>query len=142
MTRHRPNGQKERAARRAARAEREAAEAFTPDALPSALPAPPKDPLPGRGRRRNGEPYHIEEYEGRWFEPKLSEQPDLDHQIQSIRIAFEYMEDSYRLKTSVGELGPGDAEFRLRGLLDTLRTLKWLKDNEPTIKGRIEGAKQ
>jgi hypothetical protein len=110
---------------------------------PSAPPPPPRDSLPGRGRRKNSESYHIEdEFEDRWFEPKLSETPDLDHQIQAVRIAFEYMEDAYKDKTAARELGPGDAEFRLRGLLDTLRTLKWLKDNEPAIKGRIEGAKQ
>lgn len=102
-------------------------------------PHPPKDPLVGRKTRRKGEPYHIEAYAPRWIEPGLSQNPNIDHQIQSVRIVFECIEDCYRDKVEAGSMGPGDAEFRLRGLLDTLRTLRWLKVNIDSIKRRIEG---
>ena len=96
--------------------------------------APPRDPTIGRGKRPAKEAYHFEdEYDKGWIDPRLSEKPDADHQIQAICFAFEHMEESYRDKVVTGDLDPANAEFRLRGMLDTIRTLKWFKENKEFI---------
>ena len=108
-------------------------------------PRPARDPIPGRRKRPDSEAYHVEEYGTRWFKPALSERPDVGHQIQAVRIAFEHMEDAYRMKCAADELDPANAEFRLRGLLDTLRTLdllKFIKETRPDLMRAIIEAKK
>ena len=63
----------------------------------------------------------------------MSEKPDIDHQIQSICFAFDKLQDEYKQMCRSGDLDPANAEFRLRGMLDTIRTLKWFKENKEFI---------
>jgi hypothetical protein len=103
-------------------------------------PATAPEPRPA-GVRKDGEPYHIEDGESRWIEPKRSKNPNLPHQQEAVRWAIDLAMHVYRPKVEEdGSLTPGDAEYRIRGLHDVYHTLKWFERNEHKLKAMIAAA--
>ena len=101
------------------------------DAAPVVNDGP--EPRPA-GVRDNDQPYHRDDADPLWIEPSVSARPSLQHQCQSLRVAIEKMTHDYRAMVLAGQLGFSDAEFRLRGLHDAYRTLKWVEKHEAAIK--------